>query len=104
MKIAEIKLRIEEIGSAMEEKSDILAEPNHWQLYREGRGCLNRAACHLGYPDEIFSLEQARGELESAVVYLERELMICYELRYFCDRIRAEIALMELFGFGEEEK
>jgi hypothetical protein len=104
MKIAEIKLRIEEIGSVMEEKSDILAEPNHWQLYREGRGCLNRAACYLGYPnDEIFNLEQALGELERAVVYLERELMICYELRYFCDRIWSEISLME-YCFGEEEK
>ncbi len=104
MKVAEIKSAIEEMAQALEGKATALAEPDWWQLYREGRGCLNRAACHLGYPDEIFSLEQARGELESAVVYLERELMICYELRYFCDRIRAEIALMELFGFGEEEK
>lgn len=101
---AEIKSRIEEMAQALEGKSTDLVEPDWWQLYREGRGCLNRAACYLGYPnDEIFNLEQALGELERAVVYLERELMICYELRYFCDRIWSEISLME-YCFGEEEK
>lgn len=100
---AEIKSRIEEMAQALEGKSTALAEPDWWQLYREGRGCLKRAVRYLGHQNEIFSLEQALGELERAVVYLERELMICYELRYFCDRIWSEISLME-YCFGEEEK
>ena len=104
MKVAEIKSAIEEMAQALEGRATALAEPDWWQLYREGVVCLKRAARYLEVPDDVFSLEQAKAEIERAVVYLERELMICYELRYFCDRIRAEIALMELFGFGEEEK
>lgn len=93
---AEIKSRIEEMAQALEGKSTALAEPDWWQLYREGRGCLNRAACYLECQEEIFKLEQARGELESAVVYLERELTISYHLQYFCSVIQSEIdALLE---------
>lgn len=96
MKIAEIKSRIEEMAQALEGKATALAEPDWWQLYREGRGCLNRAACHLGYPDEIFSLEQAKAEIERAVIFLWRELTISYHLQYFCSVIQSEIdALLE---------
>lgn len=96
MKVSEIKSRIEEMAQALEGKATALAEPDWWQLYREGRSCLNRAACNLGYPDEIFLLEQALEEIEDAVVYLERELVICYELQYFCSVIQSEIdALLE---------
>jgi len=85
---AEIKSRIEEMAQALEGKSTDLVEPDWWQLYREGVVCLKRAARYLEVPDDVFSLEQAKAEIERAVVYLEREIVICYELQYFCSVIR----------------
>lgn len=94
---AEIKSRIEEMSEFLKESASPDVEPDWWQLYREGRGCLNRAACYLGYPnDEIFNLEQAKAEIERAVIFLWRELTISYHLQYFCSVIQSEIdALLE---------
>ena len=93
---AEIKSRIEEMAQALEGKSTDLVEPDWWQLYREGVVCLKRAARYLEVPDDVFSLEQAKAEIERAVIFLWRELTISYHLQYFCSVIQSEIdALLE---------
>ena len=96
MKVAEIKSRIEEMAQALEGKATALAEPDWWQLYREGVVCLKRAARYLEVPDDVFNLEQAKAEIERAVIFLWRELTISYHLQYFCSVIQSEIdALLE---------
>jgi len=96
MKIAEIKSRIEEMSEFLKGSASPDVDPDWWQLYREGVVCLKRAARYLEVPDDVFNLEQAKAEIERAVIFLWRELTISYHLQYFCSVIQSEIdALLE---------